>query len=66
MYIHALQVITVLNHTGICVSYWSAWNYLRKLTTEAMYTNAIRTDHWLWVYDNLNMHERVRHEREGM
>ena len=26
---------------------------------------AIRTGHWLWVYDNVNLHQKVRHEREG-
>ena len=55
----------MLNHAGICVSYWTAWNYFKKLTAEAMYIEAIRRDHWLWVYDNFNMHEWVRHEREG-
>ena len=38
----------------------------KKLTTEAMYIETIRHDHWVWVYDNFNMQERVRHEREGM
>ena len=25
----------------------------------------VREGHWIWVYDNLNMHQRVRHERTG-
>ena len=61
-----MQVIQVLNHAGVCVSYWTAWNYLRKLTTEAMYDDIIQKDHWTWVYDNLNMSQRVRHEHEGV
>ena len=31
-----------------------------------MYDDIIQRDHWIWVYDNLNMSQRVRHEREGV
>ena len=24
-----------------------------------------REGHWIWVYDNLNMHQRVRHQHAG-
>lgn len=47
------------------MSYDSTWNYLRLLTTQAQYTDMVRTEHWIWVYDNLNIHQRVRHERTG-
>ena len=56
---------TVLNHAGICMSYMSTWTYLRQLTTQAWYTDVIQSGRWLWVYDNLNIHQRVRHERTG-
>ena len=66
MCIHwSLQAITVLNHAGICVSYQTAWKYLEQLTTEAHYQEVIQSGHWQWVFDNLNMHQPVRHEREG-
>ena len=39
---------------------------LNKLTTQARYMEVIRSGHWQWVFDNVNMHQRVRHEREGM
>ena len=47
------------------MSYNSTWLYLRQLTTQARYTDAVRSGRWLWVYDNLNIHQRVRHERTG-
>ena len=60
-----LQAITVLNHAGVCVSYQTAWKYVQQLTTEARYQEAVHSGHWQWVFDNVNMHQRVRHEREG-
>lgn len=60
-----MQVIAVLNHSGVCVSYATAWKYLRKITSEAMYLERIREGHWIWAFDNLNIHQRVRHERFG-
>ena len=68
-----LIIITCITFPGHYYAQ-SCWNMcfvldrlelLKKLTAEAMYIEAIRKDHWLWVYDNFNMHERVRHEREG-
>ena len=41
------------------------WNYLRLLTTQSQYADVVRSGHWMWVYDNLNIHYRVRHERTG-
>ncbi len=35
------------------------------LTAEARYLGIVREGHWQWVYDNINMYQRVRHEREG-
>ena len=63
-YIHA-QAISVLNHSGVCVSYNTAWKYLKHLTQEAKYLEVVRDGHWLWVYDYLNALQSVRHEREG-
>lgn len=48
------------------MSYTATWDYLRQLTIDANYLEVIRTGHWLWIYDNLNIHLTVRHEREGM
>ena len=47
------------------MSYNSTWNYLRELTTQAHYTEVIQSGRFLWVYDNLNIHQRVCHERSG-
>ena len=47
------------------MSYTTSWKYLMALTTEAKYQEMIRSGHWMWVYDNLNIHHRVRHERQG-
>ena len=54
----------VLNHAGVSVSYDTAWNALRHLTAEARCLEVVRSGHWLWVYDNLNIRV-VRHERKG-
>lgn len=37
-----------------------------KLTQDAQYAQQIKDGHWIWVYDNLNLHQVVRHEREGI
>ena len=47
------------------MSYSSTWAYLMKLTQDARYTEQVQAGHWIWVYDNLNLHQTVRHEREG-
>ena len=54
-----------MNHYGACVSYTTAWKYLKQLTQEARYLEAVREGHWQWVYDNLNYLLSIRHEREG-
>lgn len=60
-----MQIMTVLNHAGLCTSYATAWKYLKQLTQESMYLEIIRERFWLWIYDNLNLHQKVRHERQG-
>ncbi len=61
----SVQAMEVLNYTGVCMSYHATWGYLRQLTTEAQYVDVVKEGHWQWVYDNINLHQRVRHEREG-
>ena len=58
--------MTALNHGGVCVSYKCAWKYLRQLTLEARYQELIQSRHQMWVYDNINAQQRIRHEREGI
>ena len=41
-------------------------DYLRSLTAEAKHTEKIKSGRWVWIYDNLNLHMKIRHEREGM
>ena len=60
-----LQVLRVLNHAGICLSYEATWQYLKQLTREANFTDMVKCGHWIWVYDNLNFRQAVRHERSG-
>lgn len=47
------------------MSYTATWDYLRQLTVDAHYLEVVRTGHWLWIYDHLNIHLKVHHEREG-
>ncbi len=49
---------------GICLSYDATWQHLR-LTDEARFLEVVRDDHWMWVYDNLNLQQAVCHERSG-
>lgn len=39
-----------------------SWEYLQKLTTEAKCLKVVIR---FWVYDNVSLHQKVRHEREG-
>ena len=60
-----LQAITVLNSAGVCVFYSTAWKYLKELTLGARYLEIIQSGHWMWLYDNVNLLQGVRHERDG-
>lgn len=55
----------MLSHAGVGMSYIATWSYLQKLTQDAEYSKQVMSDHWIWIYDNLNLHQAVRHEREG-
>ena len=59
------QAMAVLNHAGISLSYDMTWIYLKKLIEQANYTGQVKQGRWLWVYDNFNMHQTIRHERQG-
>ncbi len=65
LYLYNMQVINCLNHAGICVSHTTTWKYLKQLTQQSRYTELLREGHWIWVFDNLNIHQKVRHERDG-
>ena len=56
----------MLNHAGVCTAYGTAWGYLQKLSTEARFLSIIRSGYWMWIFDNLNIHQTIRHEREGL
>ena len=43
----------------------TSWNYLLQLTAEAQYDALVRSGFWVWIFDNVNLQEKVRHEREG-
>ena len=61
LYVHVGN-INLESCWGVCVL---PWKYLQKLAAEAKYLEVIREGYWLCVYDNFNMNQRVRHEREG-
>ena len=56
----------MLSHAGVCMSHTSIWAYLMKLTQDAGYAEQVQQGHWTWVYDNLNLQQHIRHEREGI
>ena len=45
------------------MSYKVAW---QTLTKEAEYLKVVRKGHWIWIYDNVNVHQKVRHKRAGV
>lgn len=49
---------------GVCAPYTTAWKYLKALTTEVRYLERIRSGHWIWAYDNINLKQHIHHERE--
>ena len=59
------QAIKVLNHAGISVSYTTAWKYLHELIVQSNFQETIRSGRWQWVFDNVNLHQTTRHERQG-
>ena len=48
------------------MSYDRTWYYLQRLTNEAQYLEIVKQGHWMWAYDNINIHMRARHERQGL
>ena len=60
-----LQAIAVLNHAGISVSYTTAWKYRQELIIQSDFQQMVRSGRWLWVFDNVNMLQKIRHERQG-
>lgn len=56
----------MLNHAGVCLSYYSTWEHLRKMADESKFLERIQQHQHLFVYDNLNIYTAVHHEREGM
>ena len=60
------KAMAVLNHAGVCLAYDTTWTYLKKLVDHADYSSQVRQGRWLWVYDNFNMHQTIRHERIPM
>ena len=65
LYCTHLKAITDLNHVGVCLSYQQTWNYLKSLVQQSNFTHQVQQGSWLWVYDNLNIHQRIHHERQG-
>ena len=60
-----LQALTVLNHTGVCLSYRQTWSYLKQISLDIECYDDLSLNHYLWIYDNLNIHHIVRHKQEG-
>ena len=66
LYIYfTLQAMTLLNHAGVCMSYTATWDHLLALTQQANLVSKIQSGHWIWAYDNVNIHRTLRHERQG-
>ena len=58
------QVITSLNHLGICLSYHQTMEWVKRLARETARDSTLKEGHWIVVFDNVNFQKRVRHERQ--
>ena len=47
------------------MSYDMIWEYLHRLIAEMNAEGKIKCGHWIWAFDNFNVHHCVKHEREG-
>ena len=47
------------------MSYTATWDHLLALTQQAKLTSKVQSGHWIWAYDNLNVHFSTRHECQG-
>ena len=47
------------------MSYTTAWKYLHELVRQSDYQQLVRSGQWQWVFDNVNLHQTIIHEREG-
>ena len=48
-----------------------AWSHIMqleytKLIVEADYMGQLKQGQWLWICNNLNLHQTIRHERQGV
>ena len=60
------QAMSVLNHAGVCLSYDATLIHMKNMVDKEDYMTQVQQGRWLWVYDNFNMHQAIRHERQGM
>ena len=42
------------------------WNYLKSVVQQSNFTHQVQQGSWLWMYDNLNIYQRICHERQGL
>lgn len=59
------EVITNMNHMGICLSYKQAWRRLKIIASDQTRVQRLAEKPLMWVYDNLNVFRGVHHERSG-
>ena len=59
------QVITTLNHLGMCLSYQHGWRRLKQIAEDEGQVQRLVQQPILWVYDNLNIPAGLCHERSG-
>ena len=48
------------------MSYTGTRRHLKHLTQEANVLQRVQSGKWVWVYNNLNIHQKVRHECQGI
>jgi hypothetical protein len=57
------RVFDTFNHLGLCLSYSQTWDYVRKFAKEISRAIQLKEGTWIIAYDNINIHEKVQHER---
>ena len=59
------QVITTLNHMGVCLSYSQTFKYVGNAAKAIEQNRELQHGDWIVAYDNINIEKRVTHERHA-
>ena len=59
------QVITTLNHMGVCLSYSQTFRNVENAARAIEQNSELQHGDWAVAYDNINIEKRVTHDRHA-